>query len=806
MRCASPPERGRGAVQRQITQPDLLHEIEPAADFRQDVARDLAFAAARDQAGEEGMGVGDGQRRQLGDRAVAPAHRQRDAVQALAMAYRAGPGFAFVPGVPGGFLAGLFGVEALQLQAGAEAAAAPAVLGVVREQARIGLGEADAARRAGALDREVLLLQIAIQACAQPVQRVHHAQHALPMLQGLPHGIAQRRFVAGVDHHIGHRQFDGVFLIAVQARPGADRDEGAVDAQMGVALAACPFGQVGVVALARRHQRRQHADVLALVFAQQARHDLVGVLRLDRHLAIGAVLGAQLDVQQAQEVMDFRHGGHGRLASAAAGALFDRHGGRDAEDGVHVGLAGRLHDGARIGVERFEVAPLAFVEQDVEGQGRLARPGHARDDRELVARDLDVDVLQVVLARVADLDGLGRLAAPAHQRLQRRAGFLAIGGGRLGQRADRRHGQDAAFVVAQRQAGMRAVIGHQVLRRAHAHHFAAGVAAFRAQVDQPVGGADDVQVVFDHQQRMAGGQQLAEGAHQARHVVEVQAGGGLVEQEQAALLGNLGGGDAAARRLGQVAGQLEPLRLAARQRGHGLAQPHVLQAHVGQRRQAGLHVAQSLEEFQRLADRHFQHLVDRGALAQVLDAHLQHFGAEPLAVAIGAAQVDVGQELHFDVLETGAAAGRAASVAAVEAEGAGGVAALLGQRRLGVQLADRVECADVAGRVGARRLADGRLVHHHHVGDLLGAQQAIERAGRFGRLALLLEQGGVEHVLHQRRFARAGHARDAHQSAQRQFDRHVVQVVRGGAFEDEPRRIVGHRHGPGASTRWRPPR
>jgi hypothetical protein len=102
---------------------------------------------------------------------------------------------------------------------------------------------------------------------------------------------------------------------------------------------------------------------------------------------------------------------------------------------------------------------------------------------------------------------------------------------------------------------------------------AAGVAAFGAEVDQPVGGADHVQVVLDHQQRVPGVQQLAQGAHQLGDVVEVQAGGGLVEQEQRALarrgwrlaLAALGG-------LGQEAGQLQALRLAARQRGHRLAQ------------------------------------------------------------------------------------------------------------------------------------------------------------------------------------------------------------------------------------------
>ncbi len=55
----------------------------------------------------------------------------------------------------------------------------------------------------------------------------------------------------------------------------------------------------------------------------------------------------------------------------------------------------------------------------------LARAGDAGDDRELAARDADVDRLQVVLARVDDADRLvvdaarGRPPAPAHERPRR---------------------------------------------------------------------------------------------------------------------------------------------------------------------------------------------------------------------------------------------------------------------------------------------------------------------------------------------------------------------------------------------------
>src|SRR5262249_58773702 len=64
------------------------------------------------------------------------------------------------------------------------------------------------------------------------------------------------------------------------------------------------------------------------------------------------------------------------------------------------------------------------------------------------------------------------------------------------------------------------------------YNFAAGVAALGAEVDDPGRGADDVEVVLDHDQGMPGGEELPEGAHQLGHVVEVQARRRLVEEKQ----------------------------------------------------------------------------------------------------------------------------------------------------------------------------------------------------------------------------------------------------------------------------------
>src|SRR5687767_14452763 len=101
-------------------------------------------------------------------------------------------------------------------------------------------------------------------------------------------------------------------------------------------------------------------------------------------------------------------------------------------------------------------------------------------------------------------------------------------------------------------------------RKALANDLSARVAAFRAEVDEPVRRADDVEVVLDHDNRMARIEELAECAQQLRDVVEVEAGGRLVEEEE--LLRRVVG-------LGEMAGELQALRFAAGERGYGLAEP-----------------------------------------------------------------------------------------------------------------------------------------------------------------------------------------------------------------------------------------
>jgi hypothetical protein len=85
-----------------------------------------------------------------------------------------------------------------------------------------------------------------------------------------------------------------------------------------------------------------------------------------------------------------------------------------------------------------------------------------------------------------------------------------------------------------------------------------------------VGRLDHVEVVLDHHHRVAGVDQALQHLEQPADVLEVEPGGGLVEDVE-------GGPGGAAPQLGR---QLDPLGLAPRQCGGGLAEADVGEADV----------------------------------------------------------------------------------------------------------------------------------------------------------------------------------------------------------------------------------
>ena len=127
----------------------------------------------------------------------------------------------------------------------------------------------------------------------------------------------------------------------------------------------------------------------------------------------------------------------------------------------------------------------------------------------------------------------------------------------------------STFPVAVRADG-------ELARLALEDDLAALLAGLGAQLDDPVGAGDDVGVVLDDDERVAARDQPLEHAEQAPHVREVQPGRRLVEDVDRGLV---------RRARGELGGELEPLRLAARERVRALPDLHVADAQVGQRRE-----------------------------------------------------------------------------------------------------------------------------------------------------------------------------------------------------------------------------
>ncbi len=141
-------------------------------------------------------------------------------------------------------------------------------------------------------------------------------------------------------------------------------------------------------------------------FRNERIHHRLHRVALDDRPAIAAKGRTAPRPEQAQIVVDLRRRPDGGAARRGGVLLLDRHGRRDALEGVQQRLGHALEELLRIGRQRLDVAPLALGVQRIERQGALPRPGRPRDHGERPARELDRDPLQVVLACVAKNDAV----------------------------------------------------------------------------------------------------------------------------------------------------------------------------------------------------------------------------------------------------------------------------------------------------------------------------------------------------------------------------------------------------------------
>ena len=290
--------------------------------------------------------------------------------------------------------------DAARVDEGIDAEAVAFGAGAVRvvkgKEARLQLAQGVAADRAGVFGGEGVL-RVAVH-CHQLHDAVGKRQRRFQRF-----GKALRDALA--DGEAIDDDADVVFAAAVNGGQGVQLVNFAVNTRADEALLLHVLQQLGVLTLAPPHQRRDQHPFAAFRKRQDVIHHLADGLRVQLDAVVGAARNADARKEQAQIVVDFGNGADGGARVVRGGFLLDRNRRRKAFDVIDVWL---VHDGkelARVGRERLDVAPLPLGVDGVKGERGLAAAGKAGDDNHAVARQVEVNVFQVVGARAANGDG-----------------------------------------------------------------------------------------------------------------------------------------------------------------------------------------------------------------------------------------------------------------------------------------------------------------------------------------------------------------------------------------------------------------
>ena len=184
------------------------------------------------------------------------------------------------------------------------------------------------------------------------------------------------------------------------------------------------------------------------------------------------------------------------------------------------------------------------------------------------------------------------------------------------------------------------------------------------------------------------------------HIVEMEAGRRLVQNIE-----RPAGGSSP-----QLAGEFDPLRLTAGKRRRGLIEAKIIETDFSQRAQFCVDGRDSIEQLQRLIDRHRQHIRDAPAFV----FHRQRLAVVARAFADITGDCNFREKIHIDPDDAVAGAGIAAAGTRIERKTIRSETAnpRLGQLR--EELPDRIEKTGISRRSRARRAPDGSLIDADH--------------------------------------------------------------------------------------------
>ena len=235
---------------------------------------------------------------------------------------------------------------------------------------------------------------------------MQHQQPALSPLQRRLHRVPEPHAHFVVDHQPVHDDLDAMLRLGIQfrARRPAQLDQLAVNARPHKSLARQPLEHVAKFSFLILDHRREQHHARPRGQRQDFVHDVARRLLRDRLPADRAMRQSEMREQQPQVIVNLRRRRDDRPRVRPRPALLDRNRRRQPLDVIHLGLLQLIQKLPRVRGQRLDILALSLGENRVERERRFSRAAQPRHHHQLVARDRQREVFQVVLARPADPD------------------------------------------------------------------------------------------------------------------------------------------------------------------------------------------------------------------------------------------------------------------------------------------------------------------------------------------------------------------------------------------------------------------
>ena len=155
-------------------------------------------------------------------------------------------------------------------------------------------------------------------------------------------------------------------------------------------------------------QRSQQENSCFWFVRENSIDDLLGCLPGQRLPGAGIVGLTNCRKEHPQIIIDFSRGRDGRSGIRARTTLLDRDRRRKALDKINIRLLHLIEKLPRVCRETFHIAALAFSIERIKSERRFPGATQSGNDNQFLPGNLQVEVLQIVLACTTDLDNLRR--------------------------------------------------------------------------------------------------------------------------------------------------------------------------------------------------------------------------------------------------------------------------------------------------------------------------------------------------------------------------------------------------------------